>query len=160
MDLIEFQSLLTIAKEYGIDYFYVEHREVFLDAINAAITAYMEDIEPDDYYGEYDIGELFNQNMRFNGYYEELDKESVIGTICEWIKDDVEQEIFEMIGDLPQDILSNIQIVKNNIDIDTVNIESFVDSYFEPSETDYDYHESDYDYGGISEMSILDCIFK
>lgn len=28
-----------------------------------AITSYMEDIDSDDYYGEYDIGDLLNQNM-------------------------------------------------------------------------------------------------
>ena len=47
----------------------------------------MEDIDSDDYYGDYDIGDLLNQNMKFNGYYEELDRESVVKTICEWVRD-------------------------------------------------------------------------
>lgn len=40
------------------------------------------------------------------------------------------------------------------------DVDSFVESYLEPSEPEYDHHENDYEYGGISEMSILDCIFK
>lgn len=41
-----------------------------------------------------------------------------------------------------------------------LDVDSFVERYLEPSEPEYDHHESGYEYGGISEMSILDCIFK
>lgn len=56
----------------------------------------MEDVEADDYYGDYDVGGLLKQNMRYNGYYEELDRKSVVNTVCEWIKEDVEKEISDM----------------------------------------------------------------
>jgi len=44
--------------------------------------------------------------------------------------------------------------------MDISDIEDFVESYYEPSEPEYDHHEDDYGYGEISEMSILDYIFK
>lgn len=88
------------------------------------------------------------------------DKESVVKTICEWVRDDVEEEIFEIIEGLPQDILDDIKISRKNINVDTSDVDNFIESYLELSEPKYNHHESDYDYGGISELSILDCIFK
>ncbi len=35
-----------------------------------------------------------------------------------------------------------------------------IESYLEPSDPEYDHQESYYDYGCISELNILDCIFK
>ena len=40
----------------------------------------MEDVDADVYYGVYDIDNLLKQNMRYNGCYEELDKEPVVDT--------------------------------------------------------------------------------
>lgn len=160
MDLSEYQSLITTSAKFGVDFFYTEYREVVLEAIETAIVAYMEDIDPDDYYVEYDMGDLLSQNMKFNGYYEELDRETVVKTICEWVKEDVEEVVSEMIAELPQDILDNIKIQKEKININEADVDSFVESYLEPSEPEYDHHENDYEYGGTSEMSILDGIFK
>lgn len=120
----------------------------------------MEDVDADDYYGDYDVGDLLKHNMRYNGYYEELDKQSVVNNVCEWIKEDVEKEVSEMIENLPQDILDKIKISKSNVKVDKSDVEEYIESYLEPSEPEYDHHEMDYDYGIIGEMDILDCIFK
>lgn len=98
--------------------------------------------------------------MRYNGYYEELDKESVVNIVCEWIKEDVEQEVFEMIEKLPQDILNKIKISKSDINVGRSDVVGYIKSYLEPSEPEYDHHERDYNYGIIGEMDVLDCIFK
>lgn len=113
--LEEFQVLIELAEEYGIDFFYVKYRDVFLEAIKAAILDYMENVDADVYYGDYDIGDLLNQNMIYNGCYEELDTESVVDIVCDWIKEDVEQEVYGMIENLPQDILNNIEISKKDV---------------------------------------------
>lgn len=160
MDLSEYQSLITTSAKLGVDFFYTEYREVVLETIKAAIAVYVEDIEPDDYYAEYDMEDLLNQNMKYNGCYQELDREAVVKTICEWVKEDVKETVSEMIAELPQDILNNIKIQKQKIKINEADVDSFVESYLEPSEPEYDHHENDYEYGGIGEMSILDCIFK
>ncbi len=80
--------------------------------------------------------------------------------ICNFIKEDVEQEILEMIGKLPQDILNRIKISKSDINVEKSDVEEYIESYLEPSEPEYDYHEKDYDYGITGEMDVLDCIFK
>lgn len=160
LDLGEFQSLIEAAEKYGIDFFYIKYKDIFLATVKAAIFEYMEDVEVDAYYGDYDIDDLLNQNMKYNGYYEELDKESVVDTVCEWIKEDVEQEVFEMLEKLPQDILDKIKISKSAVNIERSDVEGYVESYLEPSELEYDHHERNYDYGIAGEMDVLDCIFK
>lgn len=159
LDLGEFQVLIELAEKYGIDFFYVKYREVFLEAIKAAILAYMENIDADVYYGDYDIGDLLSQNMIYNGCYEELDTESVVDIVCDWIKEDVEQEVYGMIEKLPQDILKNIEISKKDVNIGRSDVEGYIESYLEPSESEYEPHEMDYGYG-IGEMDVLDYIFK
>lgn len=160
LDLKEFQSLIELAEEYGIAFFYTEYRDMFLETIKAAISAYMEDVEAVDYYGNYDIDELFSENMRYNGYYKEVDAESVVDTICDFIKEDVEQEVLETIGKLPQDMINRIWISKNNVNVERADVEGYIESCLEPSEPEYDPQESDYDYGIVGEMDVLDCIFK
>ncbi len=49
LDLKEFQGLIESAEKYGIDFFYTQYRDVLLETIQAAIYAYMEDVEADDY---------------------------------------------------------------------------------------------------------------
>jgi len=115
LDLKEFQILIESAEKYGIDFFYIKYRDVLLETIEDAILAYMEDVEADDYYGDYDIGDILNQNLRYNGCYGELDIESVVDIVCEWIKEDVEQEVIKIIEKLPQDILDKIKISKSDV---------------------------------------------
>lgn len=160
LDWIEFRSLIKMAEKYDIDFFYIEYEDVFIQAIDTAISAYIEDIESDDYYGDYDITDLLNQNMKYNGCVAELDKEAVVETVCEWIKDDVEQEIFEILEKIPQNLSKKIKISRSSICVVTSDVEGFVGSYLEPSELEYEPHEENYDYGIMGEMDVLDCIFK
>lgn len=159
MDLDEYQILILTAQKYKVDFFYnYYYKEIFIEAINDAISEYMEDIYIDSYAKGYDVNELIKQNMNFNGYFEELDKESVVSTIYQWIQDDVEQEVLEKINGMPKEVLTSIKIASPNVVI--ADVECFVESYLEPPELEYDHHENEYDYGRINEMEILDCIFK
>ena len=160
LNLGEFQTLIESADTYGIDFFYKKYKHIFFEAIQAAIFAYMEDVQADDYYGDYDMDDLFKHNMRYNGYYEELDKESVTDIVCDFIKEDVEREVSEMVGKLPQDILNRIRISKDDINIERLDVEGYIEGCLEPSEPEYDHHERDYDYGIAGELDVLDCIFK
>ena len=83
-----------------------------------------------------------------------------MNNVCEWIKEDVEKEVSEMIENLPQDILDKIRISKSNVKVDKSDVEEYIESYLEPSVPEYDHHEMDYGYGIIGEMDILYCIFK
>ena len=159
LNLDEFQTFIELAEKYDIDFFYAKYRDLLVETLEDAILAYMEDVDADDYYGDYDVGDLLKHNMRYNGYYEELDKQSVVNNVCEWIKEDVEKEVSEMIENLPQDILDKIKISKSNVKVDKSDVEEYIESYLEPSELEYDHHEMDYGYG-MGEMNVLDYIFK
>ena len=89
-----------------------------------------------------------------------MDIESVVDILCDWINEDVEQEVSEMIEKLPQDILNKINIPKSDVNIERSDVKWYIESYLEPSEPEYDYHERDYDYGIAGEMDVLDCIFR
>ena len=106
------------------------------------------------------MDDLFKHNMRYNGYYEELDKESVTDIVCDFIKEDVEREVSEMVGKLPQDILNRIRISKDDINIERLDVEGYIEGCLEPSEPEYDHHERDYDYGITGELDVLDCILN
>lgn len=123
LNLDEFQTFIELAEKYDIDFFYAKYRDLLVETLEDAILAYMEDVDADDYYGDYDVGDLLKHNMRYNGYYEELDKQSVVNNVCEWIKEDVEKEVSEMIENLPQDILDKIKISKSNVKVDKSDVE-------------------------------------
>lgn len=160
MDLDEYEDFIIAAKDNEIDFFYTKYRDIFIETINTAIVEYMEDIAPDDYYSTYDIDDLLKENIKYNGLYEEVDKEEVIRIICDWIEEDVEQVVYEKIMELPTDIRREVKVLRRNISVYITDIESYIDSYFEPSGFDDDFREIEYDYGGTSEMDILDSIFK
>lgn len=95
--------------------------------------------------------------MIYNGCYEEVDTESVVNIVCDWIKEHVEQEVYGMIEKLPQDLLNNIEISKKDVNIGRSDVEGYIENYLEPSESEYEPHEMDYGIGG---MDVLDYIFK
>lgn len=49
LNLEEFQIFIELAEKYDIDFFYAKYRGVFVETLEEAILAYMEDVEADDY---------------------------------------------------------------------------------------------------------------
>lgn len=86
--------------------------------------------------------------------------DDVVDIVCDWIKEDVEQEAFEMIEKLPQEILNGIEISKSDVNVEGSDVEGDIKSYGESSLTEYDHYERDYDYGMAGEIDVLDYIFK
>ena len=163
LDLWDFQSLIESAEKYGIDFFYVKYKDVFLETIKAAILAYMEDVDVDYYFWEDDIYDYLETYLRNDGYHMDFDRE-LINIICEQIKRMVEQEVSEIIEEFPQDILKKIIISRSDVNIEKSDIkrliEEYIERYVELFVLEYDHHERDYDYGIVSEMDVLDCIFR
>ena len=160
MDLDEYQILISTMKLYDIDFLYKEYGELFIKSLNKVILEYIEYIIAEDYYSNYDIDDLLQENMKYNGYYLEIDTKLVVETIIEWIKEDIEEEVLNKVKDLPVNIWSQIKVKKEDMNMNRVDIESFIDSYYEPSESEYDYHEEHHDFSGSSEIDMLDIIFQ
>ncbi len=160
MDLNEFETLIVTANLFSVGCFYVDYKDIFIEAVNTSIVDYMENIEADDYYCEYDIDDLLKKNTIFNGYYSEIDQELVVEIICDYIREDVEAEVYEKVKEMPENILQQIRITREYVCINKADIENFIEGYYEPSEPDFDYGEYEGDLeGGGNEIDILDCIF-
>lgn len=158
MDLFEYQDLINLSVKQGIFFLYEEYEDIFITALDEAIKDYIEDIDVYDYCGDYDIHELIEEYSDYNGYYKEVDEEAVAASLCGWISDGVEEEIAEMLENLPEQILSKININVRDIDLCLDEVESYVHSYLIPEE---DYERANYYGEGVSNSEdILDCIFK
>ncbi|MBQ7359524.1 MAG: restriction endonuclease [Lachnospiraceae bacterium] len=154
MSLREYQELINLSKETGIDFWYEEYIDTFITALNAAIKVYIEEIDVYDYCDNYDVSGLIDVDWGYS--YSERRLAAI--TICGWIRDDVEDEIADMLEKLPESVFDKINISGEDIDTCVEEAEAYVLSYFQP-EPDYDrddYYRRDYS----ESDSALDYIFK
>jgi len=112
-------------------------------AINNAISSYVENIDTSDYCDNYDINDLINQNTK-TWYYRddvelELDKDAATEELKKWVTEDIENEILEKLSELDENIYTytNMMISQS---VNTDGIESVIDSYLEPGDSDYEDH--------------------
>ena len=158
MDLSEYQELINLSSEREIQIWYEEYKDIFISALNEAIKAYIEDIDVYDYCGSYDINKLINEYSGYNGYYMEVDERTAAVFLCRWIKDAVEDEIADMLKNLPEHIYSKVNMCGGDIDMYFEEVEAYIHSYLTPEP---DYERDDY-YRGVNLDSdkILESIFK
>jgi hypothetical protein len=129
------------------------------DMINDAILSFVENIDTSDYSERYDISDLINKNTK-TWYYRddvevECDKDAVVQAVRKWAEEDIEKEIQEKLSKLDENIYTyaNISISDS---IDTDGIDSVIDSYLEPGDSDYeDYENSRSDGLYISEIEAI-----
>ena len=159
MSLNDYKIFITSAKKYKISFFYTEYRDIFIEALNNVILEFIEDVYPDDYCNFYNMKSLVEQSMDFNGFGIEMDRIWLVNIICEWVKDDVENEISQVIMDLPHNIRRSINISRDNIYIDEREIDDCIERYLGPTDYEDDVYECD-DNKGANELDVLDCIFK
>ena len=101
----------------------------------------------------YDINDLIkNQDFKF------LPEWEMAYTLCEWIKDDIVNDVEEMIKNLPREIRSEIFVNKEDAIVIIDEIQAYLHSYFAP-EPDY---ERDMHYVDSSPplADVLELIFK
>ena len=154
MSLREYQELINLSKEKGIECWYEEYVDTFITALNAAIKDYIEEIDVYDYCDNYDVSGLIDVDWD----YSYSDRKLAAKTLCGWIRDDVEDEISDMLEKLPESIFDKLNISGEDIDMDVEEAESYIHTYFQP-EPDYDrddYYRRNY----VESDSALDYIFK
>ncbi len=128
-------------------------------AINSAISSYVESIDTSEYCESYDINDLINQNTKTWYYGEneevELDKDAVTQALKKWVSEDIENELLEKLSELDE----NFYTYKNTSvsqSINTDGIESVIDSYLDPGDSDYeDYGHSSSEERCISEIEAI-----
>ncbi|MEG2288425.1 MAG: restriction endonuclease [Clostridium sp.] len=113
------------------------------ELINDAILWFVENIDISDYCDSYDINDLINKSMK-TWYYEDheemdYDKDEVVRVLRKLAEEDIEKEIQEKLSKLDKNIYKyeNMRIYDS---VNTDGIESVIDSYLEPGDSDYEEH--------------------
>ncbi len=125
---------------------------------------YIDLIEISEYCENYDIRRLIKENSREYYYnYEEyeisFDDESIAKTIKEWIEVDVIDELVELTYDLPNEIKDKLSIDKTDVNVNNSEINSIIESYYEPPEYDYDDDYSSRSENNMDTFNAIDVIF-
>lgn len=172
LDLDEISDLCKYATLYDVNFFLDDNKEIFIANINRSILDYCDNVLGENYYEDYDLGELIKSCskstdvLRYstNGdpYVDqeyELDNSLIIESVLSWIKDDLIDEIHKKLEALPECYKQLINIVPSTFDIDIHDLDTYIESYYIPDEPDYEYgHESDS--SSSSSYDDLDFIFK
>jgi hypothetical protein len=128
------------------------------ERIKESIVSYAENIDASNYYDNYDIKDLINQNM-ITYYYRddvevECDREAITETLINWVIEDVEKEIQEKLDLLEIEIFNYRNLsISNSVNID--GIENVIESYLEPEEPDREYYGHDSVDTYISEIEAI-----
>lgn len=160
MDLFEYESLIEGLKKYNLWFLIDEYEELFIRCLNYEIIKYCEDVQVDDYLHAYDIDELIYEHIHSNGEYENIDISPVVEKLIERIKDDLEDEVYNIIAKLPSNIKNEIICNRESIDVSSFDIENYIDSYYEPDDDwAYDEWRDNNRTTSFSEINALDYIF-
>jgi len=131
--------------------------------IEDTMTTYLENLETSDYCDAHSIDRIIDQNSitycdRYGEIiHGEIDKDSIIEDLENLVIEDIEEEIFEKLSFIKIDTLRCISFSISE-KINNGGIRSYVDSYFEQDDSDYEHYES----GTSADTSIseIEAIFE
>ncbi len=162
MDFDDFCILQDGLNENRIDLHSKMNIDFFVSQLDRAIRGYIDECDREEYYMEYDMYELFNDNMIFNGEYQEVDTDKVVKIVTERVQEDIYEDIMDKLSVFPRFISDKIDISSYDVGVDSSEIDQYVDETLaDPGERDiYDYYDDVESYSGrLSGMDELDLIF-
>lgn len=134
-------------------------RSLCKTSINKAVSSYVESIDASDYCGNYDIHDLINNNTKAWYHRDDVevdfDKDAATEELKKWVTEDIENEVLGKLSELDRNIFTykNISISEC---VNTDGIESVIDSYFEPGDSEYeDYRHSSSEEIYVSEIEAI-----
>ena len=162
MDFDDFCIWQDGLNENKIDLHSKVNIDLFVSQLDRAIRGYIDECDREEYYMEYDMYELFNDNMIFNGEYQEVDTDKVVKIVVERVQEDIYEDIMDKLSVFPRRISDKIDISSYDVWVDSSEIDQYVDETLaDPGERDiYDYYDDVESYSGrLSGMDELDLIF-
>lgn len=162
MDFDDFCILQDGLNENRLDLHSKMNIDFFVSQLDRAIRGYIDECDREEYYMEYDMYELFNDNMIFNGEYQEVDTDKVVKIVAERVQEDIYEDIMDKMSVFPRFISDKIDISSYDVWVDSSEIDQYVDETLaDPGERDiYDYYDDVESYSGrLSGMDELDLIF-
>lgn len=162
MDFDDFCILQDGLNENRINLHSKMNIDFFVSQLDRAIRGYIDECDREEYYMEYDMYELFNDNMIFNGEYQEVDVDKVVKIVTERVQEDIYEYIMDKLSVFPRSISDKIDISSYDVWVDSSEIDQYVDETLaDPGDRDiYDYYDDVESYSGrLSGMDELDLIF-
>ena len=136
LDLWDYELIAREAKKTGGEWLFTKYRKSFVRGLQNAVEVYARDVDQSDYYDGFDVNTTVSENTFFDG--ESLGYDFT-GVALEWeerIREEICDEIMEIVEKFPHAIAAQILYDPEDADISTGLIESYLQDWM-PSD-DYD----------------------
>ena len=135
-DLWDYEMIAREAKKTGGEWLFTKYRKSFVWGLQNAVEAYARDVDQSDYYDGFDVNTTVSENTFYNGEFWEYDFTDAALEWEERIREDIYDEIMEIVDKFPVEITSQIVYDHGDADISTGLIESYLEDWTKPD--DYD----------------------
>ena len=136
LDLWDYELIAREAKKTGGEWLFTKYRKSFVRGLQNAVEVYARDVDQSDYYDGFDVNTTVSENTFFDG--ESLGYDFT-GVALEWeerIREEICDEIMEIVEKFPYEIAAQIVYDPGDADISTGLIESYLQDWMPPD--DYD----------------------
>lgn len=136
LDLWDYELIAREAKKTGGEWLFTKYRKSFVRGLQNAVEVYARDVDQSDYYDGFDVNTTVSENTFFDG--ESLGYDFT-GVALEWeerIREEICDEIMEIVEKFPHEIAAQIVYDPGDADISTDLIESYLQDWMPPD--DYD----------------------
>ena len=136
LDLWDYELIAREAKKTGGEWLLAKYRKSFERGLQNAVEVYARDVDQSDYYDGFDVNTTVSENTFFDGESLGCD---FTGVALEWeehIREEIYEEVMEIVEKFPHEIAAQIVYDPGDADISTGLIESYLQDWMPPD--DYD----------------------
>ena len=136
LDLWDYELIAREAKKTGGEWLFTKYRKSFARGLQNAVEVYARDVDQSDYYDGFDVNTTVSENTFFDGESLGCD---FTGVALEWeehIREEIYEEVMEIVEKFPHEIAAQIVYDPGDADISTGLIESYLQDWMPPD--DYD----------------------
>lgn len=136
LDLWDYELIAREAKKTGGEWLFTKYRKSFERGLQNAVEVYARDVDQSDYYDGFDVNTTVSENTFFDGESLGCD---FTGVALEWeehIREEIYEEVMEIVEKFPHEIAAQIVYDPGDADISTGLIESYLQDWMPPD--DYD----------------------
>lgn len=136
LDLWDYELIAREAKKTGGEWLLTKYRKSFERGLQNAVEVYARDVDQSDYYDGFDVNTTVSENTFFDGESLGCD---FTGVALEWeehIREEIYEEVMEIVEKFPHEIAAQIVYDPGDADISTGLIESYLQDWMPPD--DYD----------------------
>ena len=126
MELGEFGIFIKEINRHQTTWILEEYVDEIVEGMNREIKVQCQEVDGSAYYGDYDIDEIIDDNVSEKG---EIDFSNIINTICTFIIQNLEEDIWDVISKFPKMISSRVKLDVGSSGLDISDIKQVVENY-------------------------------